>query len=932
MINKSIKLISLTLLYIILSNNLFAQNNKNVIAFFSQDSVLVEPGKTFSSILRIENHLNDSIKIDNIKPVKKYPNTLYTPEFKGFLKAGEALNFQTKMIAGTELLISGEKFIEYIIDYTKKDLTKDTLHAKYHIIKENQDYIAIINTGTDNFYNPQAEKNNISFLIENPGYDIKNLKIHLNITPSQNLHLQNKFINVIMQPRERKVINIPLETKGKSNYFTDYSLAVSVYDIGKDKLIANSNIPIHTLTSNRQILDNNLFNSNKNFIEVAYNRLNKYNDIYRLKGNIQQQILPNVSMEFNTVTDFLSQYQNVNIYDTRLVLRSKKIFTELGNIYGSDYDFNMNGKGVKIGYNINEKNSIEILGISNDYMLYNSFNKTVDLGKSFGGKYLRYTKTGRPAQVNYLYSTNPLLNTQTNLSSFSTSFKIDSISTLKIEGGASSEVSLISNATSRSFNNLGVAGGIFYEMSGKKVLLFSNNYFSSPYYAGLRRGILSLDETFTYRITQQKNFLFRYSGLLNTPKYPNSMIFVPNQIGIYDSKFVNHLIETGFNNYNYGFSYSILPNYTYQKINNSYLNAHYKAFRMKFDISKNFSKHYINFIADGGISFINTDKKPFYAVRFLMNYRLGMLNLNALADINPISAYDLVNTSTKNFRNYSLNTSYNYFTRNERLRGTISGGISHVNNYKGFNQFVNNQLEYRISKDWYATGNLFMTRYNSQNLHNANSYQNVQFQIGIKKLFGTSSSPNASKASFRVFEDQNQNGILDKNEKTLENVIINLNEYMAITDNKGFVKFANLPRKEYIITAKKNGQALHLLSDNKITISGNKKYELPVVKVNKISGKMVEIKKKYNVEQTDISGINIYAENLSTNQITSTVTDWSGAFILNLREGKYRIYIQNNRYEIVNNSQVIIVKNIEPTKEIIFNYINKEVKIRVKKF
>lgn len=930
MTKNIIRVIPAIILFIILSGKLLAQHNKNIYAFFTQDSILLEPGKTFSNTLRIQNSQAKNITIENVRPAKSYPNMLFFPGFRGNVDAGQALNLQTKMIAGTELLMSGENYIDFIVDYTTTGQFKDTLHARYYLSKENQDYIAIISSGIDNFYNPEARENTVSFFIENPGYDIKNLRLNLTLSPSQNLVIRQQSINVILQPRERKLVKIDLQQKGNTTFFTDYSLSVMAYELAKDRLIANSNIPIRTLTSNRQILQNNFLNTRTNFIEAAYNRLNKSNDIYRLRGNVQQQIASNVAMEFNTVTDYFSQYKYVNIYDTRLTLRSKKMLAELGNIYGSDYDFNMNGRGLKLGYTVTGNSSIEVLGIDNNYMLYSSLDNIVDFGKTIGTKYLRSMRNGSPAQVNYLYNTNPLLNTKTHLGSFSTSFKIDSASRVKIEGGVSHEASL-GIESSKGFANAGFAGGISYETIGEKISLFSNNYFSSPYYAGLRRGLLSLDEAVTYRLTQQKSLLFKYSGLINKPKYVDAhFIYHPSQLMIYESSFVNHTIEAGFNNYTDGFSYSVLPNYTYQYINNSYLNVDYRAYRLKFDVSKSFSKHYLNFIADGGISFINQNKDPFYAARFLLSYRLGMFNVNALADINPVNAYDLINAQKKNFRNYSLNTNYNYATRDQKLKGNISGGISYVNSYNGFNQFVNNQLEYRIAKDWFATANVFFTRY-SKNI-NTHTYNNTQFQVGIKKIFGTLSSPNSSKVSFRVFEDQNQNNILDGDEKVLDNVLVNLNEHVAITDKKGFVKFANLPKQEYNIVVKKNGQTLSLLSNNKVLISKNKKYELPVVKVNTVTGKMIETKKKYDVEQTDVSGISIYAENLSTKEITTTVTDWGGGFMLHLREGNYRIYILNNRYEIANNAQNITVKNNVPTKEVNFNYINTEVEIRVKKF
>lgn len=932
MFRNTTRIILAQFLIIIFMGNLSAQEHSSISAFFTQDSILLDPGQTFSNTLQIRNGKTAAINIEYIRPAKQYPNMLFVPGFKGNVDPGETIYLQTKMIAGAELLMSGEGYIEFVVAFTTNG-TRDSLHTRYYLNKETKDYIAIINSGIDNFYNPAIKENNVSFFVENPDYAPKSLRFNFNLSPAQNLILAQQSLNIILQPRERKLVKIGLRAKGSPTFFTDYSLSVLAYELGKEKPIANTNIAIRTITSNRQILQPSNFNTNHNFVEFAYNRMNKHYDIYRLTSNVQQQLGKDLSMEFNTVSDYFSQYKYVNIYDTRLVLGSKKMLAELGNIYGSDYDFNINGRGLKLAYNIKDNANVELLGIDNNYMLYTNLAQQIDFGMTVGAKYTQKIQNRLPTQVNYLYNTNPLLNTKTHLGNFSTTLDLNATSRIKVEGGMSNETSLNQEIAQQMLSKAGFAGGLSYEMAGENFSLFSNNYYSSPYYAGLRRGLLSMDEALNYRITDQKSFLLKYSGLINRPLYITSnTIYLPQQFTMYENRFVNHTIEAGFNNYNNGFSYSVLPNYTYQYAHNSYLNVDYQAYRIKLDLSKNFQKHYFNFIVDGGMSLIDTRKEPFYAARFLLSYRFATLSLNALADINPVTAYDLINTDTKNFRNYSLNTNYNYKTPNDRWKGTVSAGISYMNSYKGYNQFVSNQTEYRIAKEWFATGNIFFTRYSSKRDYMVSSYHNTQFQIGIKKIFGTLSSPNSSKISFKIFEDQNQNGVLDKREKVLDNVLIQIGDHVAVTNSRGMATFANLPNKEYSLTVKKNGQELSLLSSKKVSVAKNKRYNLAVVKENTVSGRMVETKKKYDLEQTDVSGINIYAQNTSTNEIRTTITDWSGGFIFRLPAGSYRIYIQNNRYEIANNSQVVSVKDNAPVKEIIFDYVNKEVEIRVKKF
>jgi hypothetical protein len=108
--------------------------------------------------------------------------------------------------------------------------------------------------------------------------------------------------------------------------------------------------------------------------------------------------------------------------------------------------------------------------------------------------------------------------------------------------------------------------------------------------------------------------------------------------------------------------------------------------------------------------------------------------------------------------------------------------------------------------------------------------------------------------------------------------------------------------------------------------------DIPVVKTITLQGKLVEIKEKYDVQQADFMGINIYAQNVETKKVTVVVTEIDGSFVFQLTEGKYQLYIQNDRYEILNNQQEVTINQHDAPIDVIFNFKNKELKIRKKQF
>lgn len=94
---------------------------------------------------------------------------------------------------------------------------------------------------------------------------------------------------------------------------------------------------------------------------------------------------------------------------------------------------------------------------------------------------------------------------------------------------------------------------------------------------------------------------------------------------------------------------------------------------------------------------------------------------------------------------------------------------------------------------------------------------------------------------------------------------------------------------------------------------------------------MVEVKQKYDVLETDIRGIIIYAKN-ANGKVYSTLVNQNNKFEFFLSNGTYTIYIENNKYKYLDASRKITVKSDDYPEPLIFEYKKKNTKIKVKKF
>ncbi|ASB49111.1 hypothetical protein CDL62_08145 [Alkalitalea saponilacus] len=204
----------------------------------------------------------------------------------------------------------------------------------------------------------------------------------------------------------------------------------------------------------------------------------------------------------------------------------------------------------------------------------------------------------------------------------------------------------------------------------------------------------------------------------------------------------------------------------------------------------------------------------------------------------------------------------------------------------------------------------------------------LEFGAGVKFNFNMPASlPKNSDAQFLVFQDMNGNGVQDRQEQGIPNVLVKATletpmsdpegndfyatteEYILITDNNGEVNFRNLPRGNYIIeTIPLSAQGA--LSETKrfhreITARG--RYYLPYSDGARVSGAILVQRDQFG-QQRDIrlNNIRITAINQSSGNSYSSLTDRDGRYVMYLPGGNYTISINeaviDERFSVVDNN------------------------------
>ena len=223
--------------------------------------------------------------------------------------------------------------------------------------------------------------------------------------------------------------------------------------------------------------------------------------------------------------------------------------------------------------------------------------------------------------------------------------------------------------------------------------------------------------------------------------------------------------------------------------------------------------------------------------------------------------------------------------------------------------------------------------------------QNVMANIGIRKTFGIKnpfSNNHYYSVNIKAFVDINGNKKFDIDEYLLENVVVRINGWDVLTNQKGDAKLLNIPAGMYEISAFSLDDIKDYFPNlaDTIVIARNytdKEYvAIPFVKGVKIYGK-VSVDRDLLSQQMEmipeIGGIKITAENGKT---VHTLTENDGSFVFYAPYGDYKIIfdekVLGTRYRLMENDiRVKIDKEVESIF-VTFNIIEKRRKVAVKKF
>lgn len=671
---------------------------------------------------------------------------------------------------------------------------------------------------------------------------------------------------------------------------------------GRDKeIFGNGSITIQNVLSNRKFnessYDFGAFSLNQqNSITATYRRYGNSSDIFQLQGKADFNLpAGSMSVQGNMYSN-LSQDHQVIATNTALTYRLDKNEFVVGNISES-LDLSLFGRGAKmILSDEGQSKRLQVGVVDGMFNLFSSDALFKQVGSLYVIGQLGATNAKRQFYASYVYQDNSFDGAQYNVLAGEMRWNIRNAwyTRLKISGATSNYGKLDEYKTSGAvdFQYNGRAGDL--ELSGAY-------YYSSDYFPGTRRGVLSAQQSLIKGLGKgyslRTNFL--YSDF--SPKY-----FYNTINSTYRN--MNSEIEFRFPSFK-SISASIAYQNQFERSNSYYLYfsaanpnivEHISANRLVERLTwlSSNMKHTLTSIFENGIVKYPEDDKSHFQMKTSAVYSYKWLSLTASYQRGSyfISEYALKEDKEKPFDKLFL--SGNVYKTFQDNKYELGGGATYSKDPlmgKAPSVFMN--LKYNPNRSYSIFLNSSLYHYSLNNRYSQNVY-NIEAGVSVHLPEENISTKRKSKVSVFVYYDKNANNVYDKGDEPASGFDFIINNIAFLSDDNGEFVYTQVPFGAYEI--KPISRRGWFYKGQPLVVTKYKtKIQIPLQQTGTLSGKIdYEFDKKTTMDMIlKYSNIRFRIVNVDNEVVYRPVTTDDGTFLTFLPTGDYKIILEQNSLE-----------------------------------
>ena len=939
---------------------------------FSKPTEELKKGQIISNILKIINHADIPLNfsVDAIFPggwkrigsknkihIAKPKDTVFVP----------IIILPTKLINGnTEIIVN-----TFIIDEDGQQIGNNffTLTTTKKVA-----WSIDIKNNTNFYFKNDENTKDFNFSINNNGNYNQDIFVSYTI-PRKDLILTDTLLKPLIEPNKTFTL-LPGEQKEIKHKI----IAKSINERNENRISINNYLPLtntqriaRTLivnTSEPKIRKTDLQRKTKiNFIKLpneieansfGYPNLPLIVDLTAqnildnrsfLSLNLQgfKQLNPEASLVYFTQLNYSNSFFTNNVFKNApwyVGYFDDKKSIEIGQVNGDLIGASSSGKGIKLGYQFNEKHSAGGFYV-NSNGFFSSENSIISYGGWYKFKYnesIRLRASAGRSSNNFTERVNNSIILQPSvnfLNSHSISF-ISGFNNLQFK------VNDISQST-----NGYLIGTNYSSIAFKKKLRSNINVrYNDKYFSNGSSERINISQRFNYQLS--KDWI-----AIATNNYQKSNIFNRNtDTFLYTQE--NFFSNVSFSKKTLKGSYQPGVFFEYRNFpNNSFvlrgLNFRYSLY--------NFEKNLLSSIfTRAGYAKPKDiiDSEEYFSLEMsgLFRYQTwsltGRYNLGTFSSIS--SQQNQNNFSTPQSLRLSIQNQYLFPSRQFVLESNLI--YSYNNIFKNHSLGIFPQLFYfsdsgwrfGLSANYMFTSSDFSSVYDTTDIgQNQNQASigptvnsNLNLNFSLRKEFGVPipfTNKTAASAKFVSFLDINGNSIKDKDEVSIQNVVVKLNKHEVITNFDGEASIKNVQQGKYKLEILPLEELNGWFSNTKDSIFINEDgiNYIPFVRGIKVYGDIIIDRQKIAVtddKKLDLSRIKISA--IKGDKIYNTLTNKNGRFEFYLPFGSYTVtmdeVILNDRFRVTRNNLPIKLRNEQDGVYVSFYIIEKRRKVIFKDF
>ena len=701
------------------STELRAQSSDSLIVFeTSKQTVNASNEELIDLTLKLVNRGTNTLSgIITINP-ENTMNLISKNKTDVSVKPGDSLFVPVKVFITKRTVSGPSHFIRFILSDTNNNLILATETRVQVSAKRNVNMVSLISSI---LLDASTDSIRIPIRISNPGNTAQKVTM-INQFPSvfqnESFHATLEFT---IQPTADTLITVTKPVTRKMFLSDGFDITFTgLYSTGD--VFGMAYVRVQSGRSDRAYRDPLLDDSyNANVISISSQGMLSQNQAYLMNGRGNLELSSGNLGYSLDYTKWKSSYSPAMMRNTWLSYQTDKVGIMAGNI-NKNMDINLNGRGASIFLNDTTNHDSYEVGFidGNSNLIGNGLNNFLPPGSAGWATYSN-VKEDYQFSTSVIYEVNPLQNT--NSAIFGNNFALTKIKGFRImanlSAGHSTQMDKLSVIKPSFASGLNINGTI------KKLVINSNNYYSTAYYPGIRSGALSFNERVTW-LRERSNIWAGFDYNHYAPRtFSNYQLIKPvystlrTEIGISGTLFKKAVVSIApvyFKESNNAFQFqgsdNAVQSLSYWNINSS----------LNYLISNG---HYFSLNTESGLYSSTFDDRSRLHFRSNLNYKNGIFNLSSTLQFGTFYIGEAVNNFLRDQESPRIvsiiPTLRKSFYRN-KLR--MEAGLAWMNNsYSGNSSFLTGRAEYDLLP---KTG-----IYSAVNHNRFNDYQFSILEVGI---------------------------------------------------------------------------------------------------------------------------------------------------------------------------------------------------------